>query len=261
MTRKIYDLVDASFQAKKAGVYAGGGSTLHGWPAATGSTGVSQLPNEWSTIRYGVFGMDDGGIGVGGVEGGIRLHAPTRFSPYVGLSGNAGFSSLHSGISHNPYNNPKYPPNGAPTSVPTGLLAIVPEAGVSYWLNSSTRLNAGASYYVADGRPDFLVFGLSLELLSLDGLDFHNSSFSQSSSRLPRFSDHGISSARDENSRQYFLEPPQAVGWESALHEPSGTGQARPQVTFLKRNEQDRSRTARSRERRPPRTVAIRAAL
>ena len=105
--------------------------------------------------------MDDGGIGVGGGEIGIRLHAPTRFTPYVGLSSVAGISGFHSKIGTQ---NSKYTRVGQKYTAAAGMVAIVPEAGVSYWVNSSTRLNLGASYYVVDGgKPDFLLFGLSLE--------------------------------------------------------------------------------------------------
>ena len=167
LARSIWDLSDATFQEGKEGVYIGGGSTAHGWTATTGSTGIVRLPTSWSTVRYGVFGMDNGGLGVGGAEAGIRLHAPTRLTPYVGLSGDLGFTSLHSGVARqDSYTNHQYVHKGDRITQSTGLLAIVPEAGVSYWLNPDSRVNAGASYYVADGRPDFLVFGLSLEFLS-----------------------------------------------------------------------------------------------
>ena len=53
------------------------------------------MPNPWTTVRYGVMGMENNGLGAGGVEAGIRMHAPTRITPYVGLSTDLGISNVH----------------------------------------------------------------------------------------------------------------------------------------------------------------------
>ena len=158
-----WDPDDAGYQNGDHGTYVSGGSTAHGWPAATGSIGLIRMPTSWSTLRYGVFGMDDGGVGVGGGEAGVKLHAPTRFSPYAGLSADLGLSGLHSGFVRSSLRHQV----GNPTrvSLASGLAAIVPEAGLSYWLTPKVRMNAGASYYIAAGQPDFLLYGLSIEFL------------------------------------------------------------------------------------------------
>ncbi len=105
--------------------------------------------------------MDNNGLGAGGVEAGVRMHAPTRLTPYVGLSTDLGISNVHT--KPYTYSNGRH---GSTITKASGIAAIVPEAGVSYWLTSSTRVNAGASYFVAVNQPDFLVFGLSVEFLS-----------------------------------------------------------------------------------------------
>lgn len=181
----------------EGGVYVGGGGTIHGWPVVIGSTGVIALPTPWTTLRCGVIGADNGGIGVGGIEGGVRLHAPTRFTPYVGLSSDLGFSGFHTGINHFAEVNGTGPHTFSKLA---GLAAIVPEAGVSYWLNSSTRLNAGISYFVAGGQPDFLLYGLSMEFLVPDW-----QSYVYSSSRDPRRVPPETSD--DDSSEPYFFEP------------------------------------------------------
>jgi hypothetical protein len=152
-----------------AGVYIGGGSTIHNYPAALGSIGLTTLPTPWTTLRFGLMGADIGGIGVGGIELGARVHAPTRFSPYMGISGDLGLSGLHTGhISGGMASNtPRYN-----VSVPSGLAAFVPEGGVSYWLTPTTRLNAGVSYFIPATQPEFLLCGVSMEYIFTNGPAF-----------------------------------------------------------------------------------------
>ena len=107
------------------------------------------------------MGLDNTGLGAGGVEAGVRMHAPTRITPYAGLSTDLGISNVHT--EPYTYSNGRH---GSRITKASGIAAIVPEAGVSCWITSSTRLNAGASYFVAVNQPDFLVFGLSVEFLS-----------------------------------------------------------------------------------------------
>ena|GEM_PF-4062006 len=152
-----------------SGVYLSGSYGDDHYAVANGSMGIFKMPSSWSTVRTGVFGMDKNGKGIGGVEAGVRVHAPTRFTPYVGLSGDLGVS----GLSPNHVQQTNSLSRGTtqrsrPIATLDGFAAVVPEAGVSYWLNSSTRLNAGASYYFyhTPNQPDFLVFGASLEFVT-----------------------------------------------------------------------------------------------
>ena len=149
-----------------AGVYISGGSTIHGFPAAIGTLGFVTLPTPWTTLRCGVMGADVDGIGVGGAEAGVRLHAPTRLTPYVGVSTELGFSGFHMGHLQNGVGTTTTPEVVTRLS---GLAAVAPEAGMSYWLTPTTRINAGVSYFYAASQPDFLVYGMSMEFLFSNG--------------------------------------------------------------------------------------------
>lgn len=149
-------------EAGNRGAYVSGGATATGNPVVMGATGGFYMPHEFLTTRYGFVGADDSGIGAGGIEAGFRAHTTNRFSPYVGLSGVAAFSSLHTGYPR------RYQIAGQPRralTVASGILAAGPEAGVSYWINPSTRLNAGATYYMTGSQPFFLVYGLTLDFV------------------------------------------------------------------------------------------------
>jgi len=201
--QQTWDASDASFQEGRSGVYIGGGSTAQHWPAATGSLGIFKLPTSWSTVRGGVFGMDNDGIGLGGVQAGVRVHAPTRFTPYLGIEGDLGMSGLKTGYARHQTNSGQ--PRKTITSV-SGLAAVVPEAGVSYWLNSSTRVNAGASYYITSlHQPDFLLFGVSVEFLSGD--DFHMKRTGANLEEAPP----RRSTFDDDTEQPYFLDGEQSA--------------------------------------------------
>ena len=67
-------------------------------------------------------------------------------------------------------------------------------------MNSSTRVNAGASYFVAVDQPDFLVFGLSVEFLS------PQSKGSTSATDVSQnFGREGIYSANTDNRAPYLV--------------------------------------------------------
>lgn len=155
------DASDARFQEGNSGVYVGGAGTGGPWPAALGEVGAFWMPSSWNTMRLGAIGIDDNGTGAAGAVFGAKIHAPTRLTPYVGVSSTLGFTGLQSGTARH---GSRYARQGQRISTIEGLLAIVPEAGVSYWVTPNARLNVGASYYVTDGgRPDFLLYGVSME--------------------------------------------------------------------------------------------------
>lgn len=160
------EMLDARFQEDNYGFYVGGGAAANNWSVGQIDVGMFQMPTAWSTVRLGGIGMVAGGKAMGGVEGGIRLHTATRLAPYVGLQGVLEFGGFARHISYNRYyyqdgqryNNPRW------GYFPTGMAAIVPEMGVSYWLNPYTRLNVGAGYYITGGhQPDFLLLSTSLD--------------------------------------------------------------------------------------------------
>jgi len=162
----FHEMLDASFQEDTYGFYGGGGAAENNWSVGQVDAGMFRMPTAWSTFRLGGIGMVAGGKPMGGVEGGIRLHTATRLAPFVGLQGVLEFGGLARHISYNRYyyqdgqryNNPRW------GYFPTGMGAIVPEVGVSYWLTPYTRLNVGAGYYITGGhQPDFLLISTSLD--------------------------------------------------------------------------------------------------
>lgn len=161
LRQQTREAMDARFQEGNSGAYVAGGATNGPWPAALGEIGAFWMPSSWGTMRLGAIGVDDNGTGAGGAVIGAKVHAPTRLTPYVGVSSTLGFTGLQSGTARH---NSRYARQGQRISTIEGLLAIVPEAGVSYWVTPHARLNVGASYYVTDGgRPDFLLYGVSME--------------------------------------------------------------------------------------------------
>ena len=172
--RMSQQIVDARFQAENAGVYVSAGAASRNRLALGGEVGLFALPTSWSTVHIGLLGMLAEGEPnyLTGGSLGFRLHAPTRWSPYVGMSGMVGIATTTTPADHSYVDgNGHLVMQGDPIpGTPGGFSAIVPEAGVSYWINSKARLNVGASYYVTtEGRDrDFLLFGLSLDFALRD---------------------------------------------------------------------------------------------
>src|SRR5579871_2073274 len=86
-------MADARFEAGSGGLYVSSGAATRHRTALGGEIGLFGMPTSWSTMRIGAVGLLAQGLPnylVGGVVGG-RIHAPTRFSPYLGLSGMAGY--------------------------------------------------------------------------------------------------------------------------------------------------------------------------
>lgn len=161
LREQSHDATDARFQEGNSGIYVGGAAAGGRWPAALGEIGGFWMPSSWGTMRLGAIGLDDDGTGAGGVVFGGRVHAPTRLTPYVGVSSTLGITGLKSGTAR--YGS-RYARQGQRISTIDGFLAIVPEAGVSYWVTPNARLNVGASYYVTEGsRPDGLLYVVSME--------------------------------------------------------------------------------------------------
>ena len=168
-SRMGQQMVDARFQKGTTGVYANAGMATKHIVALGGEIGVFTLPASWLTFRVGAVGLLAEGLPnylVGGVTG-IRAHAPTRLSPYVGLAGMAGYSETTTTADHSYVDGDgNLVMEGQTIPGPsTGLMAIIPEAGFSYWVNSRFRMSLGASYYLTtEGHDrDFLMLGLSLE--------------------------------------------------------------------------------------------------
>lgn len=169
--RMAQQMMDARFESGTSGGYiGGGGGVARRQPAGEGEIGFFSLPTAWSTVRLGAVGMGATGKGLGGGVVGMRLHAPTRWTPYVGVSAAAGVSGFGTTIADHSYTdgNGHHVWKGDTVNTTQWMGAVVPEAGMSYWLTSHTRMNVGASYYVTtEGRShDFLLFGMSFDFAS-----------------------------------------------------------------------------------------------
>lgn len=168
-SRMGQQMVDARFQEESTGLYMGIGAATKERTAFGGELGVFHMPTSWSTVRVGAVGLLAEGLPnylTGAVVGG-RIHAPTRFSPYVGLAGMAGYAktttraqnSYVDGSGHLVMEGDDVPGPSA------GMAAIIPEVGLSWWLTSANRCNVNSSYYfTTDGHSqDFLMLSVSFD--------------------------------------------------------------------------------------------------
>ena len=175
LLRQGEEIIDARFQEGRSGLYTVAGIATRQRAAAVGEVGMTWLPTSWSTMRIGVEGMLADGLPTyltGGIVG-IRLHSPTRFSPYVGVAGMAGVADT-STTAQSSYidkqGNIVQEGDRVP-GVTKGLAAIIPEVGLSYWFTSRVRLNVGASYYMTTDagsgstNKDFVLTTMSLDWL------------------------------------------------------------------------------------------------
>lgn len=122
--------------------------------------------------RAGLRGLAVEGGGVaGGVDLGVRLQAPSRLAPYVGVSGFVGAAPADylDALQDNDSLFPDEEPHDT-----TLAAAISPEAGVHFWLSPAWRLSAGFRHTFADfdgpGHADYTTVGLSLAWLDVPGL-------------------------------------------------------------------------------------------
>lgn len=171
LSRMSQQMVDARFQKGQGGLYASAGAATRHRGALGGEIGFFALPTSWSTARIGAVGLLAEGLPnyMTGAVAGARVHAPTRLSPYVGLSGMVGYSEFSTTAKSSYFDsNGNFIQSGQKiTESSAALAAVVPEAGASFWLTPHARLNLGASYYVttSDRSQDFLLLGLSLEVI------------------------------------------------------------------------------------------------
>lgn len=175
LTRTIEQMTDARFQNEKGGLYVSAGISPGAKDplAAGGEIGIFGLPTSWSTLRIGAVGLLASGLPnylTGAVIGG-RFYLPTRLSPYLGISGMGGVTADTNTTVTSSYvdsnGNWVYAGERVPEK-PSGMGAIIPEAGLSFWLNTHWRLNMGASYYVNTlGRDhDFALYGISMDFIA-----------------------------------------------------------------------------------------------
>ena len=223
LSRMSQQMVDARFQKGQGGLYAGAGGATRHRGALAGEIGFFALPTSWSTARIGAVGLVAEGLPtyMTGAVAGARFHAPTRLSPYVGLSGMVGYSELSTTAKSSYFDsNGSFIQSGQKIiESSAALAAVIPEAGVSYWLIPQARLNLGASYYVTtSGRSqDFLLMGLSLEVIRGAGRDGAEARVHTASPELERVIE----------SEPYFKSEKDREAFENSIHVYEG-GQVLP---------------------------------
>ena len=124
-----------------------------------GEIGMTSFPSSYSEIRGGLFGAlgHHQTLAVGGVSGSVRLHSPTRLSPFVGIGGQiAGGEKPEGWFSEE-------------ISEPVGYFAGVFESGVHYWVTPNTRLTGFANFTAPSTgrRNDQWTFGVGFTWLPI----------------------------------------------------------------------------------------------
>ncbi len=222
LLRQGEEIIDARFQEGRSGLYTGAGIATRQRAAAVGEVGVTWLPTSWSTVRIGAEGMLANGLPTyltGGIVG-VRLHSPTRFSPYVGVAGMAGVADT-STTADSTYIDKQgnFVQKGDRLPGDTkGLAAIVPEIGLSYWFTSRVRLNVGASYYMTtdagsgSANKDFVLTTMSLDWLFSRESEIHNW-------RDPPSSSQQSDAAVGDESKPYFVTEDEREAPANDIHE------------------------------------------
>jgi hypothetical protein len=176
--RMAKQMVDARFLKDKTGVYLNG-AAAHDPTAAGGEIGIVHYGEPWTAARIGLAGLareSDKGYQAG-VDAGLRVQVPSRFSPYVGFGGFAGYHkdtlTIHlTGHDDEPGPDPipPQPTNFAEEqkqSTDGGLAAVYPEIGTTFWFNGHAAFNTFGRYYITtDGRDkDFWMAGVGITFM------------------------------------------------------------------------------------------------
>ena len=170
-TRMFKQSVDVRYVKNQGGYYFG---------AATADDPFA-LGAEVGAFHY--FGsMVEGRAGLKGLLGtaekdwfvggdfGFRMQTPTRLAPFVGVGTFLGGNQKQVNAENDHLDNDddtSVDERGETSSEYDFLASVYPEVGMHFWLNSSTRLTAGAQYHMTpQGRADdFWFFGFSVAVL------------------------------------------------------------------------------------------------
>ena len=171
--RMMKQAIDARHAADRSGIYVGGAASDE--PLALGAElGAFHYFGSFLETRGGIKGL--GGTAekdwfLGG-DFGLRLQAPSRLTPFVGVGTFLG-GNKHSELAENDHldndDDLSVDERGEREDVYNFLASVYPELGVHFWINGKTRLTAGAQYHLTtSGRSnDFWFFGISLAFLEL----------------------------------------------------------------------------------------------
>ncbi|TWT83474.1 hypothetical protein CA13_49390 [Planctomycetes bacterium CA13] len=172
---KIKQAADARFVRESYGFYGSAGMSSFGDggnPMASAEAGVTGYWTSYFTNRIGaVAAANDDDVYLG-VETGIRLQAPTRLAPFVGLGLFAGYAEEtrladNDGVDND--DNGWIDERGEEEDHFSGALAAVyPEIGVHFWWTPKVRLSVFARELVTtEGRDsDSTYFGGTIGIFS-----------------------------------------------------------------------------------------------
>ena len=129
--------------------------------------GAFKFPSAWSEY-YGaldaVAGTESKWL-FGGAEAGVRIHSPSRLSPFVGVGGQIGIDSTE--LLFRDDDEDGFFEDGDDEARVYG--ALLPEAGLHFWLTAKTRVTASARYSLsaaANGENNQQwLFGISVSKL------------------------------------------------------------------------------------------------
>ena len=171
--RMMKQAIDARHVADRSGVYVGGAASDE--PFALGAElGAFHYFGSFLETRGGIKGLAgtaEKDWFLGG-DFGLRLQAPSRLTPFVGVGTFLG-GNKHSVLAEDDHldndDDLSVDERGEREDVYSFLASVYPELGVHFWINGKTRLTAGAQYHLTtQGRSnDFWFFGVSLSFLEL----------------------------------------------------------------------------------------------
>jgi hypothetical protein len=171
--RMMKQAIDARHAADRGGVYVGGAASDE--PFALGAElGGFHYFGSFLETRGGIKGLagtSEKDWFLGG-DFGLRLQAPSRLTPFVGVGTFLG-GNKKSVLAENDHldndDDLSVDERGEREDVYNFLASVYPELGVHFWINGKTRLTAGAQYHLTtSGRSnDFWFFGVSLAFLEM----------------------------------------------------------------------------------------------
>jgi hypothetical protein len=177
---KLKQASDARFQGGASGLLLSAGYTRRAdddnGMATLGIGGEAYLTS-FLTGRTSLTGFGAGEDWFTGLDGGLRLQAPSRFAPFVGLGGYAGYARETVPAEDDWIDNDDdgfVDEYGEDKKRLSGIFtAIYPEAGAHFWWNPNVRLTTYGKYLVTtEGRKrdDWMIGG---------GIAFFTNPFSQ----------------------------------------------------------------------------------
>lgn len=157
---KAKQAFDARHTRGLAGTYFSGGMQMRPESGRTllgGEMGGEFYTTSWLTQRIALAGYLGQGDGLGAIDLGVRLQAPTRLAPFVGLGTFHGISrrlELADGDSRDNDDDGFIDEPGEEDARFAGWLsAIYPEVGAHIWIDGEWRVTTFGRYLItSDGR-------------------------------------------------------------------------------------------------------------